>query len=348
MTYVNVEPSSKAAHRPASDLPMTQMIASIIAQFEQLLHTYVLFNLAFLALGIVEFFILLFCFTFLVKSALLSFTLAVVFLTFFSYCILRVYLQTQRSAQFEELKERYLGACKSMFNCKEDLPESHVLLANACVKLSDTLKDKELSYYQLPTWLQVASPYMEKLSSWWHWHDTYQMREQLLLSAVEETIKLVKCEPTNLEVHAALANAYVVLSGLYVDPRKNLDEERWIWNDRFLQLQEKKFRVAATRAIEEFKILKEFSPDDSWIHLQLAYSYHDLKMPLDEIREYEIVLKLQPNNEDIQFKLGALYFQQGLNAQGLGIYEMLKKHSSNKAEELISLYGEYNPFKSVV
>src|SRR5262249_13631206 len=159
-------------------------------------------------------------------------------------------------------------------------------------------------------------------------------------TSVEEHLKLVKCEPTNLEIHAGLANAYVMLSSLYADPRKysDYDEEKYIPAERLSQQMQAKFRATAERAIEEFKILNDYAPHDPWVHMQLAYSYHDLQMPHEEIREYEKVLSLHPEDKDILFKLGILYFQQGMNAKGLRIYEQLKEHHYQKAENLIKFY----------
>jgi tetratricopeptide (TPR) repeat protein len=135
-----------------------------------------------------------------------------------------------------------------------------------------------------------------------------------------------------------------MLSGLYIDPRtlEGYDEERWIPSDKYSEGFVEKFRFTAERAIEEFKILSEYAPDDPWVHIQLAYSYHDLQMPLEEIKEYETIKRLQPDDLDNLFKLGILYFQQGWNAKGLRVYEELKKAHYAKAEALIKFYGSYN------
>ena len=56
------------------------------------------------------------------------------------------------------------------------------------------------------------------------------MKELLLQACIDEHIQLVRMQPTDLEAHAGLANAYVMLSGIYVDPRtfEGLDDDRWI------------------------------------------------------------------------------------------------------------------------
>jgi tetratricopeptide (TPR) repeat protein len=319
-------------------------IEPILPQFDKMIRAYILFNTAFLTAGFLEFILLIFFFTLLTQSAILASSLAVVFLTFFSYFILRIYYQSQKREQLQELCERYLRACKALIKYQEGIPEHHINLANACAKLSDNLQGREYQLYQPPRWLEKFAPFLQKFSCWCHWHDVHRMRELLLLHAVSENIKLVKCEPTSLEVHAALANAYIMLSGLYVDPRTGESvEERWMPDEDFIKGLEQKFRTTAERAIEEFKIINDFAPDDPWVHAQLAFSYHDLKMPLEEIKEYEIILKLNPDDTDTSFKLGALYFQQGFNAKGLRLYEEVKSSDLKKAEELIKYYGAYAP-----
>lgn len=320
-----------------------KLIDPIIPPLERAMKSYVAFNMFFLTLGFIEFFFLIIFFAFLAKSSVLSLSLAFVFLTFFSYFTLRIYFQTKKPEQFKEIKERYIAACKNLINYQEGVAEHHVALANACCKLADSLHHKEYTLYKLPSWLEFLSPNIEKFSCWWHWQDVHRMKEILLMAAVNEHIMLVKCEPTSLEVHASLANAYVMLSGLYADPRKmeGWDEDRWMPEERFSEALEQKFRATAERAIEEFKIMNNFAPNDPWVHVQLAYSYRDLQMPSEEIREYETIMKLNSNDKETLFKLGVLYFQQGLNAQGLRVYEELKRFNPKRAESLINHYGGF-------
>lgn len=325
----------------ASDL-IDPIIEPIHSQFDQMMRSYVFFNLFFLTIGCVEFVLLVIFFTFLVQSAILALSLAFVFLTFFSYFILRLYFQTRKTENFLELKDRYITACKAILHYREGVSEHYITLASACTRFADSLRGRESQFYPAPHWLKSLNSSLKKFSSWCHWIDVHRMRELLMNSAVEENIKLVKCEPTSLEAHAALANAYVMLSSLYADPCLIAKEGKsWISNDKSIQSLEYKFRATAERAIEEFKILNDFAPHDPWVHIQLAYSYHDLKMPLEEIREYETIITLNPEDTDALFKLGKLYFEQGLNAQGLRIYEQLRHSQPEKADELINSYGAY-------
>lgn len=322
------------------------IIASIIPQFEGMMRSYVILHLIFLILGGIECILMVTFFSLLTQSALLAMCLAGVFLTFFSYFILKVYYQTKKPEQHKEIIQRYFAACKSLLNYQEGCPEHHIALANACCKLANNLHGKEYNFYSFPQWLKSLHSFIEKFSCWWHWQDVHRFKELLLLTSVEENIKLVKCEPTSLEVHASLANAYVMLSGLYVDPRKleGYDEERWMPVERYSFQMEEKFRAIAERAIEEFKVLNDYAPNDPWVHAQLAYSYRDLQMPKEEIKEYETILKLNPGDRETFYKLGLLYFQQGFNAQGLRVYEELKRTHYKKAESLMENYGLFKPF----
>lgn len=315
-----------------------------LRRFNRLMTSYIFFHFGFLMLGILELAFFLAFFAFMSQSTVLAFTLAIFFLTLFSYFVLRLYFSAKKPDELTELCEHYLNCCKELIQYQEGIPEHHIALANAAHKFAATLHEKEYGFYLPPPFLKSLAPTFEKFSCFCHWRDLHQMKELLLMRAVEEHLKVVKCEPTNLEVHAALANAYVMLSSLYADPRKyeGHDEERWIPPERYSQQMQTLFRATAERAIEEFKILNDYAPDDPWVHVQLAYSYHDLQMPEEEIREYELVFKLRPNDKDTLFKLGMLYFQQGKNAQGLRIYEMLKRANYKKAESLIKFYGTYD------
>lgn len=321
-----------------------KLYPTFLKKAQKILYSYLFFHLLFFLLGGLEIALFLSFFALLGKSAVLAFLLSLFLLTLFSFFVLRLYLQAKKPEQLFLLCEEYLQKCKEAIGYQEGIPEHHVALANGATKCARELYEKEYSLYSLPSWLATFAPLAEKCSAFFHWKELHFIKEHLFLEAIDEHIKAVKCEPTNLEIHAALANAYVTLSSLYADPRnyEGYDEERWIPQERLAATMEQRFRETAARAIEEFKILNDYAPEDPWVHLQLAYSYHDLHMPEEEIKEYETVLKLQPDDKETLFKLGILYFQKGKNAQGLRIYEILKQTHYSKAESLIKFYGDYS------
>jgi len=334
----------------ASDNDIKKVIEPLFPKFDSLLKFYVKFHLSFIAIVISEIISLFFLFSFLAESAWLAFSFGFIFLTFFSYFILRLYFQTQKPIQLVELKEIYENKCKVLFCYEEGNLESHVTIANAYCKLANSLHKKESQIFRIPSFLAFRlknlNLLIENLSSWWFSEDVHRMKEILLVEAVAEHIKLVKCEPTSQAAHAALANAYVMLSGLYASIEKidGREVKNKVIKSANAQAMEQKFRLTAERAIEEFKIICDYAPGDAWVHKQLAFSYHDLQMPIEEIKEYEIVLKINPDDKDTLYKLGVLYFQQGFNAKGLRLYEELKTFNKKKADELIKFYAVYSPF----
>lgn len=319
------------------------LLAPTLAKFKRILRNYTLFNAFFCCMIVLETLYLVFHFAFLTQSFMFALYLALIFATVFSFVTLRLYLQTKKTEQCLVLKNQFVQSCKQAIQYQEDLPDSSLTVASACCKLASDLEGMEYHLFILPTWLNFFAVSVEKINCWAYWKDIHLMKELLLSASIEEHIKMIHVEPTNLEFHAGLANAYVMLSGLYVDPRtvEGLDEENWIPKNKYQGDFQHQFRLASERAVEEFKILRDYAPNDPWVHTQLAYSYRDLGMLKEEIQEYEAILQLCPDDQDNLFKLGQLYFAQGWDAKGLQIYEKLKKAHYKKAEQLIQFYGSF-------
>lgn len=323
---------------------VTELFSPFFHQFNKIIRGAFLFNLAFLALGFIEICLFVLFFAFLAKSAILALSLGLIFLTAFCYAVLRIYFQAKKPEQLIDLKNGFLSECSCFMQIQELTVDHHLAISNAICKLASKLYGREYQCYPMPQKLSFLSPIFQKFSGWCHWQDVQKMKEILLEAAIDEHLKMIEIEPTNLEVHASLANVYVMLSHVYCDPRKQEGQEEasWLPSGTASMEMHQKFQEAAHRAVEEFKILKDFAPDDPWVHSQLAYSYHDLQMHREEIQEYEILLRLQPEDKDTLFKLGVLYFEHGYNAKGLQIYEALKQTNYKRAENLIKFYAAYS------
>lgn len=323
------------------DLPLNALMDSVLDKFKSTLKSYLFFHLIFFVLIIAELCHLFFHLTFLIQSFTLAINIALICVTVFSYMTLRLYFQTKKDEQIRTLISEFIASYQTQIGYQEGVPDHHLGVTQTCRHLANSLNGLEYKIVIMPPLFSMTSSTLEKINGWIYWNDVHLLKEQLLETSIREQIKLVQAQPTNLEVHAELANAYVMLSGLYVDPRsvEGLYHDLWIPPDKYNELFKQKFRSTAEKAIEEFKILNYYAPDDPWVHMQLAYSYHDLQMPKEEIEEYEVILRLRPNDADILYKLGKLYFEEGLNAKGLQIYEKIKKSHPKKAENLIHYYG---------
>jgi tetratricopeptide (TPR) repeat protein len=194
-------------------------------------------------------------------------------------------------------------------------------IAEALRKIESYLDDFEKNFYHPPRLLSWVAPALSRFSAYCYVDDVFKMKSMLLESAVQEHLQQVRITPTDLEVHASLASSYIALSKIY---KPHFEE---------------KHRTLARLAVEEFSILSHYAPNDPWVHEQLAFGYQALNMPQEEMREMELLLRLKSNDKDILYRLGNLYFKQGMNAKGLQVYEELKRTHLKKAEDLIGSYG---------
>ena len=185
---------------------------------------------------------------------------------------------------------------------------------------------------------------VNKFRMWTRWKDLLKIKEMLLLSSIEEHIRLIKEKPADLEAHASLASNYVALATLYQDPKKLTLNEDLCWTPPEYESDEmrKKFEMALERALEEYHIIDEYAPQDPWVHAQRAALYKELEQPEEEQIEYEKILEMDPHNDEILLRLGGLYFRKGETAKGLKIYDQLQGTDEEKALELINQYDAYS------
>src|SRR5581483_11266039 len=315
--------------------------AEALDDFKQVTRQYALFHITFFCIGILELAAFTLFFSFFTKTTLFAFSLAGIFLSIFTYFVLLFYFQAKKPQQLLDVRESFINASARLLPFSPGTPEFHVGIASSLQKMLTILHRQEYSYYSLPSTFETLSPLMQKFSVWTHWKDLHQMKELLLLTIIRQRIELIKFQPIDLEAHANLADAYLALSRLYMDPRKLYLNEEHLWVSPEYNAPEmlEKFRKAALRSIEEYKILDFYAPNDPWIHTQLAGVYRTLGMPLDEIREYEAILKTSSGDPEILLRLGTLYFEHGFSAQGLHLYDILRKSKDPKADELIACYG---------
>ena len=259
------------------------------------------------------------------------------FVTIFIYFVLNFYFQTKKPEQISLLKERFIGACRQSLSTPKKTAEHHLSIAQATLRLSYHLHQMEYRYFTLPRCFYFLHSFLEKLSFFFFHEDVFRMKETLLLAGIDEHIVQIQHTPSDLEVHASLANAYVYLAKLYrmVQEEGSYKRLRKKMND----LLAIKFEIASKRAIEELKILQDFAPNDPWVHSQLAQCYRSLGMKEAEAKEYEKLLQISPHDYEVLFRLGIIYFELGQNAKALHIYDQLRLAPFKKADDLLSYYG---------
>ncbi|HSX04314.1 MAG TPA: hypothetical protein VLG76_06255 [Rhabdochlamydiaceae bacterium] len=321
-----------------------QICAERVQRFKTIQRFYLKFHTFFL-LGIV-FEILAFGFTFhyFPKSSVLALFISGIFLTIFSHFVLLSYFQVKKPQQFTQLKEEFVNQCKSLITFEKGASEYHFSLSHALQRLVSKLAISEINSQKWVKRSEILTQLIFKWRIWSQWKDLLKIKELLFSSAIEEHFALIKLEPTDLEVHASLANIYRIFSKFYVEPQKLTMNEAITWLPRGFysaEMNEKSIELLQ-RALQELLILNEYASNDPWVHTQLAAIYEDLKMPDKEIKEYEKILEMSPEEKEIIFRLGICYFKQGENAKGLRMYDLLKRLHPSKSLELINHYDAFN------
>ena len=287
-----------------------------VRDFKQIVRLYLFFHAFFVLLFSAE--VTLF-FTFLMispRSLEMGVSLAAFVLTTFTYMVLLFYMQTKKPLQLKGIERKFLHGCENTLSPTTNTNEYHLFLAHAAVRLSNTIDSPTDFFDPFPASLRALCV---KFSERFHRSDVIFMKKQLLRASIDHHLNLLKHQPTNIEVHGSLANTYLAFAQI---KRNSLSKE------------------AVKRAIEEFLIIDHFAPNSPWVQAQLASCYHLIKDSEKECACYEAILKLNPNDKEILFRLGVLYFEQHLFAKGLEIYDHLRKFQPQKAEELIGFYHQ--------
>lgn len=304
--------------------------SSFLDSFLSITRKYAFLHFGFAVFLLLQISLFVLFFSFLANSAIVAFCVGVFFLSFFSYLVLRFYFEAKKPEFFASIKEEFLKSCEKQ--TAGDKNHVSVALAEALQKLASDFQNLEFSYYS--TGNSTFSILLQKLSAYLHWKDVLNVKATLYHAIIEQYLSRIKETPTDVEVHAALAEAYTLLAQIYRPPSHAL----WISNEYYSQGITDKWKAACQYAIEELKIICDYLPNDPWAHAKLASLYHQMNWFEQEICEYETILQICPNDADILFRLGVLYFEQGHTSKGLKIYERMKKGRFAKADELIALY----------
>lgn len=307
---------------------------SAIRGFKNATSSFVFFNVLFGGLFALEMALFVFFLPIYSSATFIATSLSIAFLTAFVYFVLFFYFQAKKPDQLAQIKEDFLETCRQRIS-PQDGPD--LSIAAALLKLASYLDGFEWQFYRIPPSLQRLQQPLSAFFAFCHGQDVFRFKQVLLHAAIDEHLRQVQFAPTDLGLHASLAQTYIALCKLFSEPKEGSSS---FFYSRKKELCAENFRTAAKLAVEEFQILSGFAPEDPWIREQLAQGYRDLRMHQEELAEIEILLGLRPHDADLLERIGALYFSHGLNGKGLKIYETLKKTSPSKAENLIASYGQ--------
>lgn len=285
----------------------------ICTNFHSLLSHYLLFHALFAFLALLEVGVFAYLLSISPKSIWLGSTLATMVLTGFTYFVLLFYYQTKKPEQMIDLREAFIRGLRENLPAELDQTESLLSLAQACRRGALEIDENFSGLDKLPLSLRTA---IKRLSHRLQKDDVREMKELLLKVSIHYHIQLIKHEPSDIEAHSSLAKSYLSLGAL------NEKGERLV-----------------LRAIQEYKIIQSYAPNDPWVYAQLATCYKKLGDREKQAKAYETILRLCPRDKEIMFCLGLLYFEMDETAKGLRLYGMLRDLNFSKSEELINYYG---------
>jgi len=311
-----------------------------LKHFRKILRSYVTFHTIFISLFSLEIVSLISLYSLDKKTVLFAIAIFSLVLTLFTYLVLLFYFEAKKPEQLKQLKDWFLSVCKRTLP-QEGVSEIeyHLFLAQALHIFSSSFQIKDLpiyfNFFPIPSYQRV----MKKFSHLWAWKDFQKMKELLLLDCIYQHLCLLKHEPTNLEVHASLGNSYLTLASIYKSMNKDIFfKEFLIGLEDFEEQLLQKFKSCIHKAIEEYKIIRAATYQDPWVLAQLATCYHELEQYDKEIEYFEKILEISDSQEEVMARLSYLYFQQGKNAQGFKLYQIIKETSAVKAEEIFNYY----------
>lgn len=310
-----------------------------LRKFKKIATRFIHFNVAFSLLFCLEIVAFGFYFPSMYTTEAIALFLSAIFVTSFAYLVTYFYLSSRKPEQMTLLRLEFISSCRALLDSPNGVAHHHLTVAETLTRLSGYLTDFEWEVYKVPAFYSFVSPVIRRFAAFFYWNDVFKMKQMLLLSAIEEHIKQIHLTATDLEVHASLGSTYVTLSKLYRKPTSKQNHPKAALIEKIQQRLEQKSDFYCKLAIEEFKILSHYAADDPWVHEQMAAGYKALDMTEEEIQEVETLLKLRPQDKEILFRLGSLYFSVGKNAKGLQIYQELKTTNFKKAEDLIVNYG---------
>lgn len=290
-------------------------------------------------LGILFF---LFAFVFVVtgRDGYAAGALALAFVCFFIlYSLsftLRELLMVQALECKKEIEPLYDFSSKEMlFECVEH----YCALATQVRKLAFQYESDSGPY--------SLSSLLNRVKRFFFWKEFHLLEEICLLEAIDLITRQVRSTPCDIEVHARLANAFIVLQNHFLEPikaKEMMKKPSLLLLKSQQHLLQEKATQAARLAVEELEIMSSYAPDEIWVHEQLAISYRELNLHQKEMTECERLLALNPDDPQVLLRLGALYFKTGLNGKGLKMYELLKAIDPHLGKELIASYGSYDTY----
>lgn len=230
----------------------------------------------------------------------------------------------KREEECTSILNIFVHECTTTFSAFETTSATYLIQSEAARTLT-----RDLAHID-STLISVHNPSLKpafcKLSRHLHGSTLFSMRKLLLTHAAQMLINVIMEDPTTSSHHKKLAIVYLEMARLYVQSA-SVDG-----NDAV------HYRQAVSRAVSALQVAVEFDCQDPWIFEQLIECYGALKERDKQLAICAQLVKLRPHHPDILQMVGKRYFEHGLHAEGLKIYETLKVNHPDRARTLLHTY----------
>lgn len=249
-----------------------------------------------------------------------------------AYIALR-FCSERREEENIQMTADFIQECHNTFSPFEDKESVEMITADGAQKLSRELLGIERSLFQFSS--TSLKPAIEKLSCRLHAGAVLSLRQYLLESAAEQFINSILDHPTVCGHHKKLAIVYLEIACLYARSAGNGPNMLWPMDTTGAL---NGYNAAVSKAVSQLLVAAQFDPEDPWIFEQLIECYGALKEKERQLEACSRLLTISPNESAALEHVGRRYFEHGLFAEGLNIYERLKPSDPERAQSLLRVY----------
>jgi len=253
------------------------------------------------------------------------FAVAMITALLIAYVTMR-FCAERKEEEAEKLTQALIDECHATFDPFESVEQTHLIAAEAARSLSADLKgvEKELCRPVIKSLDQA----FEKLSLLIHGNGVRALRKEALQAAASEIIEAIVQNPISPEHHKKLAIVYLEVACLYAD-------------EGGIPSSLEAYSKAIRQAISQLGVAKHLGSRDPWLYEQLIECYGALKEEKELLETCSELLEIAPERSDALYYVGRRYFEYGLYAEGLRIYERLLQMDSERAHVLLRVYHRH-------
>lgn len=229
----------------------------------------------------------------------------------------------RKEEEGKQFAEELIRECHATFDPFESREQTHLIAADAARNLSAAIAGLEKVLCR--PFFRPLEPAFEKLSALIHGSGVRFLQQAALQCAALEITEAITEKPLHSEHHKKLAIVYLEVACLYADSARISGA----------------YSKAIRRAISQLGVARHLGLQEPWLYEQLIECYGALKERDKLLETCAELLAIASEQSSVLYYVGRRYFEHGLYAEGLKIYEQLLPVDSERAHTLLRVYHRY-------